>query len=206
MNIPVPYLSTQPAHFLTGAVSHNQFPPDDLPEIALAGRSNVGKSSLLNRLINRRNLARVSRTPGRTREINFFTLGTLARLVDLPGYGYAAVGQHQRLIWDRVAEAYFSNRRSLRGVILLIDLRRGLLPADLELIHYLEQRGIGFLPVATKIDKLNTNPKNQALRTLTQTLQQHTRLAISPPMPISSLTGTGIPELWQQLNQILTTP
>lgn len=196
-------LAGLPARFLVGALSQPQFPPDDLPEVALAGRSNVGKSSLLNRLLSRRNLARVSRTPGRTREINFFALGEQARLVDLPGYGYAAVGRSQRLVWDRVAEAYFQSRRTLRGVVLLIDLRRGLLPSDLDLIDYLAQRGIGFLPVATKIDKLNANPRRQALIELARSIDHSTRLSMTPPIPVSSLTGDGIAALWQQLEKVL---
>lgn len=196
-------LAGHPAQFLVGAVSRHQFPPDDLPEVAFAGRSNVGKSSLLNRLLNRRNLARVSRTPGRTREINFFAIREQVRFVDLPGYGYAAVGRDQRLVWDRVAESYFKERRCLRGVILLIDLRRGLLESDLELIAYLETRGIGFLPVATKIDKLNANPRRQSLLTLEKSLKEQTKLAMAPPLAVSSLDGTGIPTLWEQLERIL---
>ncbi|MBF0272759.1 MAG: YihA family ribosome biogenesis GTP-binding protein [Magnetococcales bacterium] len=191
------------SQFIAGAVSRQQFPPDDLPEVAFAGRSNVGKSSILNRLLNRRNLARVSRTPGRTREINFFLVGTQGRFVDLPGYGFAEVGRNQRLVWDRVAEAYFNERRSLRGVILLLDPRRGLLDSDLELIAYLEERGIGFLPVATKIDKLKANPRRQALMTLAGQIRESTRLAMAPPVAVSSLNGDGVAELWQHLEKIL---
>ncbi|MEO5347301.1 MAG: ribosome biogenesis GTP-binding protein YihA/YsxC [Magnetococcus sp. YQC-9] len=205
MNSATPSLAGQPSHFLVGALSGHQFPPDDLAEVAFAGRSNVGKSSLLNRLLNRRNLARVSRTPGRTREINFFAVGSQGRFVDLPGYGYAAVGAKQRMVWDRVAEAYFKQRRCLRGVILLIDLRRGLMDLDLDLIAYLEARGIGFLPVATKIDKLNANPRRQALITLEKSLKEQTRLAMAPPLAVSSLSGDGLAALWAQLEKILAT-
>ncbi|MBF0126466.1 MAG: YihA family ribosome biogenesis GTP-binding protein, partial [Magnetococcales bacterium] len=189
--------------FITGAVASHQFPPDDLPELAFAGRSNVGKSSLLNRLLNRRNLAKVSRTPGRTREINFFAVGERGRFVDLPGYGFAEVGRGHRSVWDQVANAYFSQRRNLRAVILLLDLRRGLTEADQEVVAFLEARGIGFVPVATKIDKLNSNPKRQALLTLADGLRRTTRLAMTPPLPVSSLKGDGIGALWQQLEQIL---
>ncbi|MBF0214569.1 MAG: ribosome biogenesis GTP-binding protein YsxC, partial [Magnetococcales bacterium] len=161
-----------PSQFLVGALARHQFPLDDLPEVAFAGRSNVGKSSLLNRLLNRRNLARVSRTPGRTREVNFFLVGEHGRFVDLPGYGFAEVGRSQRLVWDRVAEAYFTERRSLRGVILLLDPRRGLLESDLNLVSYLAERGIGFLPVATKIGKLKANPRRQALITMAKQIQE----------------------------------
>lgn len=191
------------ATFLLGAVSAHQFPPEDLPEVAFAGRSNVGKSSLLNRLLNRRNLAKVSRTPGRTREINFFEVGAAGRFVDLPGYGFAAGGgASQRSVWDRVADAYFT-RRSLRGVILLLDLRRGFMESDAEVVAFLEARGIGFLPVATKIDKLSGNSRRQALAQLTGRLRQETRLAMAPPLPVSSLNGDGLPELRRQLGAIL---
>ncbi|MEO5331481.1 MAG: ribosome biogenesis GTP-binding protein YihA/YsxC [Magnetococcus sp. YQC-5] len=191
------------AKFITGAVAAHQFPPDDLPELAFAGRSNVGKSSLLNRLLNRRKLAKVSRTPGRTREINFFAVGEQGRFVDLPGYGYARVSQDQRSVWDQVADAYFSNRRCLRAVVLLLDLRRGFIGSDQEVVTFLEARGIGFLPVATKTDKLNSNSRRQALSALTTQLQQTTRLAMAPPVAVSILNGDGIPELWQHLGQIL---
>ncbi|MBF0165932.1 MAG: YihA family ribosome biogenesis GTP-binding protein [Magnetococcales bacterium] len=203
MELPASIHPGLPSRFIVGAVSRQQFPPDDLPEVAFAGRSNVGKSSLLNRLLNRRNLARVSRTPGRTREINFFTVGEHGRFVDLPGYGYASVGRTQRLTWDRVAGDYFSERRCLRGVILLLDLRRGLLTLDTDLVTFLEERGIGFLPVATKIDKLNANPRRQALLTLTRQLNETTRLAMTPPVAVSTLTGDGIGELWHHLTKIL---
>lgn len=192
--------------FITGAVAPHQFPPDDLPELAFAGRSNVGKSSLLNRLLNRRNLARVSRTPGRTREINFFSVGEHGRFVDLPGYGFAKVTQGQRSVWDKVAMAYFSNRRCLRAVILLLDLRRGFTDADVEVVAFFQEYGIGFVPVATKIDKLNSNPRRQALITLAQRLKQETRLAMTPPIPVSALHGDGLPELWQHLEGILAGP
>ncbi|MBF0181141.1 MAG: YihA family ribosome biogenesis GTP-binding protein [Magnetococcales bacterium] len=192
--------------FLTGAVERRQFPPDDLPELAFVGRSNVGKSSLLNRLLNRRNLAKVSRTPGRTREINFFAVGQGARFVDLPGYGHAEVGAGQRAAWDQLADAYFSGRRNLRAVILLLDARRGITGLDAEVVTFLEARGIGFLPVVTKIDKLNANPRRQALLSLTAELQRATRLAMTPPIPISALHGDGIPELWGHLERIFASP
>ncbi|MBF0294948.1 MAG: YihA family ribosome biogenesis GTP-binding protein [Magnetococcales bacterium] len=194
------------ARFLTGAVESRQFPPDDLPELAFVGRSNVGKSSLLNRLLNRRNLAMVSRTPGRTREINFFAVGQGARFVDLPGYGHAAVAAGQRATWDRLADAYFSSRRNLRAVVLLLDARRGFTGLDAGAVEFLEARGIGFLPVVTKIDKLNANPRRQALLALEAELRSNTRLAMAPPVPVSVLRGDGIPELWRHLERIFEPP
>ena len=194
------------AHFVLGAVSAQQFPIEALPEIAFVGRSNVGKSALLNRVLNRRNLARVSRTPGRTREINFFRVGERWWFVDLPGYGYANVAQSQRSVWDQLMGGYFEKRRNLRAVVLLLDLRRGLTPLDIELLSHLDQRGIPSLPVATKIDKLNSNGRRQALLALEETLSQVSPFALRPIVPVSSLSGTGIPALWQRLQQILSSP
>ena len=194
------------AHFVLGAVSAQQFPAEALPEIAFVGRSNVGKSSLLNRILNRRNLARVSRTPGRTREVNFFRVGERWWFVDLPGYGYANVAHSQRSVWDQLMGGYFEKRPNLRAVILLLDLRRGLTPLDIELLAHLDQRGIPSLPVATKVDKMNSNGRRQALLALEEKLIHASPFALRPVVPVSALSGTGIPALWQRLQQILGNP
>ena len=192
-----------PALFIGGAVSPRQFPPEQLPEVAFAGRSNVGKSSLLNRLLNRRHLARVSRTPGRTREINFFNIGERWIFVDLPGYGYAQVEQRQRQVWDQAIGGYLAHRRTLRAVILLLDLRRGVTPLDLELIGHLETVGVSYLPVATKIDKLKSNARRQAVTEMTRQLQQSARFALLPLVCVSSLSGDGLQDLWRRLEALL---
>ena len=194
------------AHFILGAASTQQFPIDDLAEIAFVGRSNVGKSALLNRVLHRRNLARVSRTPGRTREINFFRVGKRWWFVDLPGYGYAKVAKSKRLVWDQLIGGYFEQRRNLRAVILLLDLRRGLTDLDQALLTHLDHLGIPSLPVATKVDKLNSNSRRQALLDLEKTLRQASAFILIPAVSVSSLNGDGIPVLWQRLRQILATP
>lgn len=194
------------ARFVLGAVSAQQFPTDDSAEIAFVGRSNVGKSSLLNRVLNRRNLARVSRTPGRTREINFFRVGERWWFVDLPGYGYANVAQSQRSVWDQLIGGYFEKRGTLRAVILLLDLRRGLTNLDQEILTHLDQQGIPALPVATKVDKLNQNNRRKALLSLEETLQEASPFILTPVVPVSALNGKGVPNLWQRLLEILADP
>ncbi|MEO5362985.1 MAG: ribosome biogenesis GTP-binding protein YihA/YsxC [Magnetococcus sp. DMHC-8] len=196
-------LSIPAARFVVGAVAASQFPADALAEVAFVGRSNVGKSSLLNRLLNRRGLARVSRTPGRTREVNFFRVGEQWWFVDLPGYGYASVAQGQRSVWDQLLGSYFAHRRHLRAVILLLDLRRGLTDLDRELLAHLDQYGIPALPVATKVDKLKSNDRRQALRLLEEILPRTSPFALMPVVSVSALTGDGLPVLWQRLQAIL---
>ncbi|MBF0196045.1 MAG: YihA family ribosome biogenesis GTP-binding protein, partial [Magnetococcales bacterium] len=196
-NRPKPEKEHQ-SEFITGAVNPNGFPPDNLPETAFAGRSNVGKSSLLNRLLVRRNLARVSKTPGRTREINFFLVDKKLSFVDLPGYGYARIEKLKRHVWDKSISGYFSSRRNLRGVILLLDLRRGITDLDKALMELLAQQGISYLPVATKIDKLRANPRRQAIKELTKTIQSAPGFAILPIVPVSAHTGEGMHLLWQR--------
>ncbi len=191
------------ARFVTGAVAPRQFPEERLPEVAFAGRSNVGKSSLLNKLLNRRKLARVSRTPGRTREINFFQVDDRWLFVDLPGYGFAQVQHRQRKVWDQVIGGYLNQRRTLRAVILLLDPRRGVTDLDQGVIDHLEREGITYLPVVTKVDKLKSNPRRQALRTLERQLQQQARFALLPVVPVSSRSGDGIQALWRRLAEIL---
>lgn len=203
MRTPAPPLTIPAAHFVLGAVSARQFPAEELPEVAFVGRSNVGKSSLLNRLLNQRGLARVSRTPGRTREINFFQVGGKWWFVDLPGYGYASVAQGQRSVWDQVLGSYFEKRRNLRAVILLLDLRRGITPLDQELLTHLDHQGIPALPVATKVDKLRSNERRNALRLLAEQLPAASAFALLPVVAVSALTGDGLPLLWQRLQAIL---
>ncbi len=191
------------AVFLKGAVSPKQFPLEDRAEIAFAGRSNVGKSMLLNQLLNRRNLARVSRTPGRTREINFFEVGTLWSFVDLPGYGYAKVAKSQRSVWDQTIGGYFEYRRNLRAVILLLDIRRGVTDLDHELLIHLDQLGIPCLPVATKVDKIKVGPRHHAQKNMEISLKEASHFILTPAVMVSSLKGEGISTLWQRLTHIL---
>lgn len=141
--------------FLTAAVGPAGFPPGDRPEIAFAGRSNVGKSSAINALANRKRLAFASNTPGRTQTINFFDLGPSARLVDLPGYGYAAAPRAVRAQWDALVGGYLGNRSCLAAVVVLMDIRHPLKDHDLHLFEWLRPLGAKLLVLLTKADKLS---------------------------------------------------
>jgi GTP-binding protein len=143
------------AEFVTSAVKPSQYPPEGLPEIAFAGRSNVGKSSLINTLVNRKHLVKTSSTPGRTQLINFFDLNNSLTFVDLPGYGYARVPAAVRKKWGPMIETYLSTRQTLKGVVIILDIRR--LPREEErnLIDWLAHYGLPSIWVLTKTDKLS---------------------------------------------------
>jgi len=136
-------------------------PPTELPEIAFAGRSNVGKSSLLNRLVHRKKFARVSNTPGRTREVNFFKVNDSFLLVDLPGYGYARISKERRAEWRPLIESYLKSTNQLRGVVQLLDSRHDPTPDDLQMLDYLGDIGVPTIIVLTKIDKLTAKERQR---------------------------------------------
>ena len=146
-------LFTQSCNFIMGARKEADLPQTHLPEIAFAGRSNVGKSSLLNALTTRRSLARPSNTPGRTREVNFFSIGKNLMLVDLPGYGYARAPKSEISRWNRLIEDYLRGRSNLRKVCLLVDARRGIGDPDRKVMKLLDQAAVGYQVILTKIDK-----------------------------------------------------
>ncbi|MCY4065501.1 MAG: ribosome biogenesis GTP-binding protein YihA/YsxC, partial [Rhodospirillaceae bacterium] len=148
-------LFAQECSFVAGVVQVGGLPPDALPEVAFAGRSNVGKSSLINALTNRKALARTSNTPGRTQQINFFDLGGRLCLVDLPGYGYARASKDKVRRWNALIRDYLRGRASLRRVCLLIDARRGLTPGDREIMGLLDASAVSYQIVLTKSDKLH---------------------------------------------------
>lgn len=161
----------QAAEFLTSAASIRGLPPDDGREIAFTGRSNAGKSSALNRLCNRKALARTSRTPGRTQLINFFTLGTPEkRLVDLPGYGYAKAPPEIRKRWEALMRAYLESRRSLCGLVLVMDIRHPLTPGDRWLAALCAERKIALHVLLSKSDKLNQGPAQATAHAVARTL------------------------------------
>ena len=181
------------ARFAAAAAEPGRLPRLGLPEIAFAGRSNVGKSSLLNRLVGRRGLARVSKTPGRTQQINFFVIDEALALVDLPGYGFARVSVTLRDQWKALVEHYLTRRRSLRAVVLIIDLRRGVEADDAQLLSFLTAHGVPAVLVATKADKLAYGARVRQARALA---------AATAPVPVvvcSAVSGDGIPELWARL-------
>lgn len=175
------------AVFLRAAGRSADLPPPDLPEIALAGRSNVGKSSALNALVGRKALARASKTPGRTQTINFYALGDAGRLVDLPGYGYARVPQTLRERWSELVDSYVSSRESLVGMVVLVDARHPLMPTDRHLIAWLGDARRKLI-LLTKADKLTRSEQNKVLRSVRAELpQDEVRL-------FSSVTGEGVEE------------
>ena len=143
------------AEFLTGAVSYKQYPDSAYPELAFAGRSNVGKSSLINSLLNRKKLVKTSQTPGKTQEINFFKINNDFIFTDLPGYGFAKVPQSVQKRWGKMIEDYLLKRETLLAVIFIIDLRRRPSQLDLSLQRWLEANGVEYLLVGTKVDKLS---------------------------------------------------
>jgi len=166
-------------------------PESELPEVAFAGRSNVGKSSLINRLLQRKKAARVSNTPGRTREVNFFRINDRFVLADLPGYGYARISKEAKLAWQPLIEGYLRTSPQLRGVVQLLDVRHPPTPDDLEMLHFLADVGTPTLIAATKIDKLTRAQLPTHLAELSKAI------GIEPEqiIPFSSVTGAGRDEL-----------
>ncbi|MCL6635101.1 MAG: ribosome biogenesis GTP-binding protein YihA/YsxC [Peptococcaceae bacterium] len=180
------------AEFVTSAVKAADYPAGQLPEVALAGRSNVGKSSLLNKLVNRKGLARTSNTPGRTRQLNFFLVNGLFRLVDLPGYGYARVSEREREGWRKMVEDYLKDRENLRGVVLLVDSRHPPSALDVQMYQWLKHYGKPTAVAATKADKLSRSRLLQSLKAIRAALP----LAEGEPLvPFSAETGQGREEL-----------
>ncbi len=184
--------------FIKGVKALDQLPELNLPEVAFAGRSNVGKSSLINALTNRKTLARISNTPGRTREINFFDLGGRLVLVDLPGYGYARVSRSDVKQWTALINDYLRQRPALRRTCVLIDARRGILRSDEVAMAALDEVALSYQIVLTKADKL----KPPELQALTASVVQHLRRhpAAHPEIiPTSSVMGTGLEDLRSRL-------
>jgi GTP-binding protein len=189
------------ARFLGAAAAPGGGPPPGPPEIAVAGRSNVGKSSLLNALLGRRGLARTSATPGRTRQLNFFLVNERFTLVDLPGYGFAAGSEAERLAWGPLVEHYLGERPTLRGVVLVIDVRRGLEAEERDVLAYLAALGLPAAVVATKVDKLARGPGRWTVARLAASL--------APAVPLigfSARSGEGREALWRVLSAWIAAP
>lgn len=184
----------------TVAVKPSQYPSTDLKEIAFAGRSNVGKSSLLNTLTNRKNLARVSGNPGKTRTINFFNINDEFRIVDLPGYGYAKVSKSISESWGEMMENYLSGRPNLLKVVQLVDIRHEPSKQDVEMYNYLKHYGLDGIVVATKADKISRNQMAKHTKMIRQTLQMS---ADDIVIPISSLKKTGQDQLLDVIEALL---
>ncbi len=187
-------LFARPAQFLMGAAKIDQLPAPDLPELAFAGRSNVGKSSLINALVGRHGLARSSSEPGRTREVNFFLLDGRVRLVDLPGYGFAKAAKGETRRFQNLARDYLRGRPNLRRVFLLIDARHGLKPSDAEAMDALDLAAVSYELVLTKADKLK--PAQAAAETARSLAAVSRRPAAFPRVVATSAeTGQGLAEL-----------
>ena len=177
-------------------------PPPGLPEVAFSGRSNVGKSSLLNKLVHRRAIARVSKTPGRTREINFFAVNHEFLLVDLPGYGFAKVSKERKSEWGELIEGYLRHNPSLRGVVQLLDARHDPTDDDLRMFNLLADIGVPALVVMTKIDKLTAKQRAQQITALAA----QCGVAEDQVIPCSAVTGEGRDDLAASLAALLAAP
>jgi GTP-binding protein len=183
-----------PCDFVKGVVALDGLPPADRPEVCFAGRSNVGKSSLINALTNRRDLARASNTPGRTQELNYFDLGGRLWLVDLPGYGYAQAPKAKVEGWQRLLKAYLAGRPTLRRAFVLVDSRHGLKPPDLEIMSLLDGAAVAYQVVLTKADKPKAAALSPVLTQVETALRR--RPAAHPTLRTTSAqNGDGLPEL-----------
>ncbi|HYD17063.1 MAG TPA: ribosome biogenesis GTP-binding protein YihA/YsxC [Patescibacteria group bacterium] len=189
--------------FVAGVANHDAMPPDDgMPEIAFAGRSNVGKSSLINAVTGRKALARASKTPGRTQQINFFEIDGQFRLVDLPGYGYAKESKTKVAAWNVLIRDYLTHRRSLRRVCVLIDSRHGILAADRESMEILDRAGVRYVVVLTKADKPKAAELAATVRLVQEDLQTRHVAAYGQVFATSADKNIGIAELRAILHQI----
>lgn len=180
--------------FVMGVAQLGQLPPATLSEIAFAGRSNVGKSSLVNALTGRKTLARTSNTPGRTQELNYFNLGGHLFMVDMPGYGYAKVSKEKVSDWTNLIYAYLRGRQTLRCVLILIDSRHSLKSTDLDLMKMLDETAVSYRIVLTKTDKVKTQELDKVITDIEQSLKKHPA-AYPYVMKTSSVENQGIAEL-----------
>jgi GTP-binding protein len=187
------------AEFVKSATKPSEYPPGNLPEVAIAGKSNVGKSSLINTLVNRKNLARTSSQPGRTQTINFFRVNDEISLADLPGYGFAKAPLEVRKAWKPMVESYLQTRQAIRLVILILDSRRGLGPEDSTLLDWLDYHGIPTLIVLTKADKLSQFERARQKKNLSA----NPLLTQKPSLFFSATTGEGKSELGGHIAKVL---
>jgi len=183
------------AEFVTSAVKPDQYPPVKYPEMAFAGRSNVGKSSLINTLVNRKRLVKTSSTPGRTQLINFFDINNLITFVDLPGYGYAKVPTAVRKKWGPMIETYLSSRRSLKGVVVIMDIRRIPRQEEHNLIAWLEHYSIARILVLTKTDKLSKTSQDKQRAAVARSLDVDS----SELIMFSTKSRKGREDVWDEI-------
>lgn len=180
------------------AVEKSQYPTSGLPEVALAGRSNVGKSSLINKLLNRKSIARISSDPGKTRTINFYNCNNMLYLVDLPGYGYARVSKEEKKKWGNIIDTYLNSRSELKSVILLLDSRHEPTADDLLMLNWIRGNSITPIIAVTKCDKLSNNQLIKNIVMIKNKLQLGTNDSL---VQFSSVTGKGRDELWNVIKE-----
>ena len=192
-------MRTHTARFLAGAGDPAHVPTLGYPEIAFAGRSNVGKSSLLNRLVGQRGLARVSKTPGRTQQINFFLIDERLVFADLPGYGFARVPLGVREQWKLLVDAYLRRRPSLRAVVVIVDLRRGVEADDALLLDFLRAHHVPAILVATKADKLRYGERQRRSHAVAESRPA----AVAAVVVCSARSGEGIDRVWQEIERVV---
>ncbi len=185
--------------FLKSAFRESDYPPPDKPEIAFAGRSNVGKSSLINVLVNRKGIAKTSSKPGRTQAINFFCLEDRLYLVDLPGYGFARVPLHVKKSWGEMVETYLRTRSNLRAVVVILDIRRDLSAGDKDLLDWLNYYGKKCIVVLTKADKLS---RHKSISRAKQIRSQLQGVTAEKPTVFSAKTRQGREKIWEKINEV----
>lgn len=190
------------AQFVISAVKPEQYPADNLPEIALAGRSNVGKSSLINKMMLRKNLARASSQPGKTQQLNYYRINNIVYLVDFPGYGYAKVSKTQREKFGQMVETYIRERKELKLQLLVVDVRHEPTKDDQLMYEWLKYYEVPTVVIATKADKVPRSRWDKHLKAIRTTLQMN---AEDQVVLFSSETGHGRNELWDIINEIIAT-
>jgi GTP-binding protein len=186
------------AEFFRAAEDKKDYPPGEFSEVAFAGRSNVGKSSMINTLLGRRNLVRTSKTPGHTRKLNFYLINGRLFFVDLPGYGFARVPLEIREKWRPMVETYLKSRKQLAGVVVIVDARRPPTESDMSLIEFLQAYDKPLIVVATKADKLTNNQAAEQKRIIKSAVQVDV-----PVVFFSALNGLGKNELWKEIKKII---
>ncbi|MCH8872134.1 YihA family ribosome biogenesis GTP-binding protein [candidate division KSB1 bacterium] len=186
--------------FIKSVENFDHIPKDNLKEVAFAGRSNVGKSSLINCLLNRKKIARTSSTPGKTRQLNYFKINQKIYFVDLPGYGFAKAPKTERVQWRRLIENFLTQSPNLKGVVSIIDSRIGPTKLDLQLLEWLKNLNIPIILVATKSDKLS---KSALLNQVRKYLNQLNDFKLKQIIPFSAINGAGKKEVWREITTLL---
>ena len=184
------------SEIIMSAVNKSQYPDEGIPEIALVGRSNVGKSSTVNTLLNRRNFARTSQTPGKTRTINFYLINKEFNFVDLPGYGYAKIAKSEKEKWGGIMERYLQDREELCAIFLLVDIRHEPTADDKLMYEWIKHFGYNCVVIATKADKISRGQYQKHISIIRKKLQMEKEEKV---IPISSLKKTGVEEVWNEI-------